>query len=89
MLSPAELARLGDALAAHDGSPYAVAAIKLLVFTGARLGEVLGLRLGVDRFRARRSAAARQQNRRRRRCICRRRRSEFWRSCRGLTATPM
>jgi integrase len=43
-LSPAELARLGDALAAHDGSPYAVAAIKLLVFTGARLGEVLGLR---------------------------------------------
>ena len=26
------------------GSPYAVAAIKLLVFTGARLGEVLGLR---------------------------------------------
>jgi integrase len=44
MLSPAELARLGDALAAHDGSPYAVAAVKLLVFTGARLGEVLGLR---------------------------------------------
>ncbi len=44
MLSPAELARLGDALAAHDGSPFAVAAVKLLVFTGARLGEVLGLR---------------------------------------------
>jgi integrase len=44
MLSPAELARLGDALAAHDGSPYAIAAVKLLVFTGARLGEVLGLR---------------------------------------------
>jgi integrase len=44
MLSPAELARLGDALAAYDGSPYPVAAIKLLVFTGARLGEVLGLR---------------------------------------------
>ena len=43
MLSPAELARLGDALAAYDGSPYAVAAVKLLVFTGARLGEVLGL----------------------------------------------
>ncbi|HEV2097919.1 MAG TPA: tyrosine-type recombinase/integrase, partial [Stellaceae bacterium] len=43
-LSPAELARLGDALAAHDGSPYAVAAVKLLVFTGARLGEVLGLK---------------------------------------------
>jgi integrase len=44
MLSPAELARLGDALATHDGSPYAVAAVKLLVFTGARLGEVLGLK---------------------------------------------
>jgi hypothetical protein len=36
MLSPAELARLGDALAAHDGSPYAVFPVKLLVFTGAR-----------------------------------------------------
>ena len=44
MLSPAELARLGDALAAYEGSPYAVAAVKLLVFTGARLGEVLGLK---------------------------------------------
>ena len=39
-----ELARLGDALKSYDGSPYAVAAIKLLAFTGARLGEVLGLR---------------------------------------------
>ena len=44
MLSAEELARLGDSLATHDGSPYAVAAVKLLVFTGARLGEVLGLR---------------------------------------------
>ncbi len=44
MLSPAELARLGEALTAYDGSPYAIAAVKLLVFTGARLGEVLGLR---------------------------------------------
>jgi integrase len=44
MLSPAELARLGDALAAFEGSPYAAGAVKLLVFTGARLGEVLGLR---------------------------------------------
>jgi integrase len=43
MLSPAELARLGDALAAYDGSPYAIAAMKLLIFTGARLREVLGL----------------------------------------------
>jgi integrase len=42
-LSADELARLGGALAAYDGSPYAAAAIKLLVFTGARLGEVLGL----------------------------------------------
>src|SRR6266851_4537672 len=56
MLSPAELARLGDALAAHDGSPYAVAAVKLLVFTGARLGEVLGLKwewIDVERGEAR------------------------------------
>jgi integrase len=44
MLSPAELARLGDALQAYRGSPSAVVAVKLLVLTGARLGEVLGLR---------------------------------------------
>lgn len=44
MLSTDEMARLGDALAAYDGSPYCVAAMRLLVFTGARLGEVLGLR---------------------------------------------
>jgi integrase len=44
MLSADELARLGEALARFDGSPYAVAAVKLLVFTGARLGEVLGVR---------------------------------------------
>ena len=43
MLSPEELARLGNVLAAYDGSPYYGAAIKLLVFTGARLGEILGL----------------------------------------------
>ena len=42
-LSADELARLGEALAAWEGSPFAVAAIKLLVFTGARLGEILGL----------------------------------------------
>ena len=56
MLSPAELARLGDALAAYDGSPYVVAAVKLLVFTGARLSEVLGLRwewIDFDRGEAR------------------------------------
>ena len=45
MLSAAELGRLGDALVAYaDKSPYAVAAIKLLVFTGARLNEILTLR---------------------------------------------
>jgi integrase len=44
MLSAEELARLGDALADYRGSPYVVAAVKLLVFTGARLSEVLGLR---------------------------------------------
>jgi integrase len=42
-LSAGELARLGDALAGYAGSLFAVAAIKLLVFTGARLSEVLGL----------------------------------------------
>jgi integrase len=45
MLLPVELARLGDALTSYGGSPYAVTAVKLLVFTGARLGEVLGLKL--------------------------------------------
>lgn len=44
MLSAEELAGLGDALAKYRGSPYVVAAVKLLVFTGARLSEVLGLR---------------------------------------------
>jgi integrase len=44
MLSPAELAALGDALAAYDVSPYAVAAIRLLLLTGARRGEILGLK---------------------------------------------
>jgi len=56
MLSPVELARLRDALAADQGSPYAVAAFKLLVFTGARLGEVLGLRwewIDIERGEAR------------------------------------
>jgi integrase len=43
-LSPEELARLGNTLSAYNGSPYYIAAVKLLVFTGARLGEVLGLR---------------------------------------------
>jgi integrase len=45
-LSADELARLGQALAAWPGSPYAAAAIRLLVFTGARFGEVLSLQWG-------------------------------------------
>jgi integrase len=45
-LSADELARLGKALAAWPGSPFASAAIRLLVFTGARLGEVLSLQWG-------------------------------------------
>jgi integrase len=44
LLSAAELARLGDTLDAYAGSPYVPAAIKLLLFTGARLSEILGLR---------------------------------------------
>jgi integrase len=46
-LSSAELARLGGALAQAEvqklTSPYVVAAIRLLVFTGARLTEILTL----------------------------------------------
>ncbi len=56
MLSAAELARLGDALAAHQGPPAVVAAIRLLIFTGARLSEILGLRwdqLDIERGEAR------------------------------------
>src|SRR5918998_4889111 len=47
-LSSAELARLGAALVRAEGerltSPYVVAAVRLLVFTGARLNEILTLR---------------------------------------------
>ncbi len=45
-LSPAELARLGETLAAAERegvNPYAVAAIRLLMFTGCRKAEVLTL----------------------------------------------
>jgi integrase len=44
MLSAAELARLGEALNGYKRSPYVPAAIKLLLFTGARLSEILTLR---------------------------------------------
>lgn len=46
-LSEREIATLGEALDAEaraTGDPYAVAAIKLLLFTGARRSEILGLR---------------------------------------------
>ena len=47
LLSDAELARLGQALAEAEqsgASPYAVTALRLLILTGARLGEILSLR---------------------------------------------
>src|SRR5262249_40954208 len=44
MLSADEFGRLADALDASSRSPYALAAIKLLVFSGARLSEVLNLK---------------------------------------------
>ena len=44
MLSADEFGRLADALKEPGRSPYIVAAIKLLVFTGARLSEILGLK---------------------------------------------
>ncbi len=47
-LSPAELARLGEALSAAASlgveSPYAIAALRLLVLTGCRKGEILTLK---------------------------------------------
>ncbi len=43
-LSKDELGRLGEALATVTIDPYAVAAIKLLIFTGARLHEILDAR---------------------------------------------
>jgi len=47
-LSPLELARLGEALAEAEAnettSPYVIAALRLLVLTGARLSEILTLK---------------------------------------------
>jgi integrase len=43
MLSADEFGRLADALKASTRSPYIVAAINLLIFTGARLSEILNL----------------------------------------------
>jgi integrase len=44
MLSAEEFGRLAEALKASSRSPYSLAAIKLLVFTGARLSEILDLK---------------------------------------------
>jgi integrase len=44
LLSGGDLARLGEALSSFDGSPYAVAAFRLLILTGARLEEIQSLR---------------------------------------------
>jgi integrase len=44
MLSADEFGRLAEALDQPGRPPYVVAAVKLLVFTGARLSKVLGLR---------------------------------------------
>lgn len=57
-LSPAELTRLGEALSKTEGKcrevRTAVAAIRLLIFTGARRGEILNLRWDYVDFEARR-----------------------------------
>jgi integrase len=44
MLSADEFSRLADALKASSRSPYIIAAVKLLIFTGARLSEILTLK---------------------------------------------
>ncbi len=46
-LSPAELAQLGETLAVAERegvNPYAIAAIRMLLFTGCRKAEILSLR---------------------------------------------
>ena len=56
-LSPAEFAALGEAisLAEQEGveDPYAIAAIRLLIFTGCRLNEIMTLKWGYVDFEAR------------------------------------
>jgi integrase len=55
-LSEAELARLGDALREAEreksATPWAIAAIRLLIFTGARLSEILTLEWGSTSMRS-------------------------------------
>lgn len=43
-LSPEEFARVGKALAEFERSPFAVAALRLLMLTGARASEILNLK---------------------------------------------
>ena len=56
-LSPAEFAALGEAisLAEQEGveDPYAIVAIRLLIFTGCRLNEIMTLKWGYVDFEAR------------------------------------
>ena len=73
-LSAEELARLGDALAAYEGSPLLHRGDQAIGLhrRPARRGAEPAMAMG--RFRARRGAAARQQDRAPRPCTCRRRR---------------
>jgi integrase len=56
-LSPAELSALGEALsrAEQEGAedPYAIAAIRLLIFTGCRLNEIMTLKWAYVDFKGR------------------------------------
>jgi len=56
-LSPAELAALGEALSRAEQErvedPYAIAAIRLLIFTGCRLNEIMTLKWAYVDFGAR------------------------------------
>jgi integrase len=56
-LTPAELAALGEALsrAEQEGveDPYAIAAVRLLIFTGCRLNEIMTLKWDYVHFEAR------------------------------------
>jgi integrase len=56
-LSPAELAALGEALSRAEQEsvedPYAIAAIRLLIFTGCRLNEIMTLTWGYVDFKSR------------------------------------
>ena len=66
-LTPDELMRLGDVLAKaeeQDADPYVIAAIRLLLFTGARLSEILTPPLGLRRHPSAGPQSSGQQERR-------------------------